>query len=171
MPTERRNLRSSKNDNSSSTEGDKSKSNSSNSTTKKEKPAPVRTTSTRSRSTSKKASSGPNKEIGGDKSDLNGTTSSQEKADVIEDVEMSNDKPTDKKSVKSGKEGDEEMTVVVPPAKSSKKPTNSSGKEDVDTTMNGTAEDDTQTSEEPELDPKEKAITGILCFFPEIHYH
>ena len=79
--------------------------------------------------------------MSGDKSQLNG-----DKADDNEDVVMDEE---DSKKTKSGKDkdGDDEMTVVVPPSK---------GKSDGSTT-NG-AMDGKQ--KEAEIDPREKALNG-----------
>lgn len=52
------------------------------------------------------------------------------------------------------KDADEEMTVVVPPAK----PADAAKNEDV--VMNG-AEDEKEKPEETVIDPKEKAISGM----------
>ena len=79
--------------------------------------------------------------MSGDKSQLNGDKS-EEKEDVVMDEE-------DSKKAKSGKDkdGDDEMTVVVPPSK---------GKSD-GPNINGTADG---KQEEAEVDPREKALDG-----------
>lgn len=65
-----------------------------------------------------------------------------------EDVEMGDDDPAQKRD----KDGDDEMTVVVPPSKSK------SGN-DKDVTMEG-AEGDEATKPEDQVDPVEKAAAG-----------
>lgn len=72
-----------------------------------------------------------------------------------EDVDMVNDGP---EKAKAGiKEGEEEMTVVVPPPKSSKLSGEPSKDQEGDITMENT---DKSSSVSPELDPKAKAIAG-----------
>ena len=54
-------------------------------------------------------------------------------------------------------DGDEEMTVVVPPSKSDKP------EENGDVTMNGVEQEKKEEEEKP-VDPKEKAATGMLSY-------
>jgi hypothetical protein len=97
-----------------------------------------------------------------DQSHGNGSKSAENGVNGSEDVEMGEDTagaPTS--SFNSGKDrnGDEKMTVVVPPAKGSR----SSGKlgqdKEEDVTMKG-VEDDDAVKAEPEVDPTTKAIQG-----------
>ena len=64
------------------------------------------------------------------------------------------------------KDGDEEMTVVVPPPKAAKLPGASQKDDEGDVTMNGTAEVDVTEPTEPIEDPKNKAATGM----PDDHF-
>ena len=82
--------------------------------------------------------------MSGDKSQLNG-----DKADENEDVVMEEEDSKMTKPGKSGKDkdGDDEMTVLVPPSK---------GKSD-GPTINGATDG---KAEEEEVDPREKASSG-----------
>jgi len=99
--------------------------------------------------------------MSGDKPYLNGTDPTENGINGSEDVEMTEEtRDAKKKEPKAGKDkdGDEEMTVVVPPSKGSK--TSSPDQQtDSDQTANGTA-DGADTSTESHIDPKEKAIAG-----------
>lgn len=177
MPVERRSLRSnSKGDTSSSTNGEKARSNS-NSTSGKDKAAPT------TRSAANKAKSAPakkgvtgkgasgsnsNSNMSGDQPQRNGTDPVENGGNGSEDVEMEEDTaggPTS--SIQTSREHDgDQMTVVVPPAKGARLSgqDNKKDKED-DVAMKGTDETDAQP-EEPEIDPRTKAIQGeCLSYF------
>ena len=86
------------------------------------------------------------------------------------DVEMKDDAPAPLKGGKGkkSKDGDEEMTVVVPPSKASKLSTAPSKDKDGDVAMDGeaeTAEDDGAVK----VDPVTKAVSGMsLCYHPDL---
>lgn len=61
---------------------------------------------------------------------------------------------------KKAKEGEEEMTVVVPPAKNSKSSTKQSKDKDGDVAMVETEKLDTAESEDVKIDPVAKTISG-----------
>ena len=73
---------------------------------------------------------------------------------------------------KSGKDkdGDEEMTVVVPPPKAAKLSGVSQKDDEGDIAMNGTTEGEIKEPTEPTVDPKSKAIIGMMddMFFPNL---
>ena len=141
MPGERRNLRSNK-DTSSETNGEKAQSNSQSSNSK-DKPVP-------SRSTSSKAKTVPAKK---DKAQSNGAPV-EHGVNGTEDIDMVDDGP--EKVKVNGVDGDEEMTVVVPPPNSSKLAGEPSKDAEGDVTM-----DDTDAAErEVPIDPKVKAVAG-----------
>ena len=155
MPTERRNTRSSKSDDKPPADTGKSRSNSG-STNKK--PAPTRSTSSRSKATNKPESASQGKKMSGDKQRANGSDPKKDEVNGTEDVEMTEEGSKQKKNVTGGKgkEGEDEMTVVVPPSRSSKTPPKDS---QMDSVANGTVEEATE-SKAAEVDPKEKAING-----------
>lgn len=98
--------------------------------------------------------------MSGDKQ--NDDTSQQNGVNGTEDVEMKDGSQPKAKSVKKGKDkdGDEEMTVVVPPSKS-KNTTNGIGKDNEgDVSMNGTSDPSDNKPAEEAIDPKAKALTG-----------
>ncbi len=68
------------------------------------------------------------------------------------------DEPEERK----GKEGDDEMVVVVPPAKSAKLAGDAGKEEDGDIAMEGTQQTEAQTSEEDKVDPVARTISGQL---------
>lgn len=94
--------------------------------------------------------------MSGDKPQLNGNEAKEN-----EDVVMDEDEAKTTQSEKDGKDkdADEEMTVVVPPSKKS------SGSE---TAVNGASEGKESPPEEPEVDPKEKAIGGKCTIFTQL---
>lgn len=59
----------------------------------------------------------------------------------------------------ASKDADEEMTVVVPPAKSAKKKDEKAADADGDVAMGGSDE-----PVEPQVDPVEQAVTGVLTW-------
>lgn len=96
---------------------------------------------------------------GDDKADVNGSKSTGNGVDGPEDVEMGEDPtgaPTSSFNASKDREGDQKMTVVVPPTKGSR----SSGKDNEDVTMEG-AEDENAEDAESEVDPATKAIQGL----------
>ena len=95
--------------------------------------------------------------MSGDKQQANGADANEDQVNGSEDVEMNDDVSNPTKTVKGGKkDGDDEMTVVVPPSKN--KPASKGGK---DTEINGTSDEEHDESKEPPIDPKEKAIHGM----------
>ena len=145
MPGERRNLRSNK-DTSSETNGEKAQS-SSQSSNSKDKPVPSRSTSSKGKtSTAKKDKAQPNGapvEHG-----VNGT----------EDIDMV-DEGSEKVKV-NGIDGDEEMTVVVPPPNSSKLAAEPSKDAEGDVAMGDTKAE----QKEIPIDPRVKALAGKFTF-------
>ncbi len=81
-----------------------------------------------------------------------------------ENVETDQDssKSTGKTKPGKDKDGDEEMTVVVPPAQGSKLSGEPARDDEGDIAMNGASEDEVKEPAEPVVDPKSKAITGKL---------
>lgn len=150
MPIDRSNLRSNK-DTSSSANGEESRSNSQSSSTK-DKPVPTRAAS--------KGKSQPAKKTAKDSEDkhhLNGQPI-ENGVNGTEDVEMK-DEGAD--GGKSGpvKEGEDEMTVVVPPPKSSKLAGNSQEPQG-DVEMEGVEKVEPEHVDNEQTDPKVKALTG-----------
>ena len=153
MPGERRNLRSSK-ETSSPTNGEEPRSNSQSSSSNKDKPVPTRATSSKGKTLPTKKISG--KEGAEDKPHTNGTEPVENGINGTEDVDMVDDGPEQVK-VGISKDGDDEMTVVVPPPKSSKL-SGEPGKDDEgDIAMENT---DKIGGVSPELDAKAKAVAG-----------
>lgn len=160
MPGEtRRTLRSSK-ESSSSANGEKARPDSQSTSSNKDKPVPTRATSSKGKSfPPKKGSPYPSgKEGPGDKQ-TNGSEPTENGVNGVEDVEMADDqiKPV------PGKEGEDEMTVVVPPPKSSTLSGAPIKDDEGDVVM-----DDTETAENDEIvtekvDPVAKAISGQWC--------
>ncbi|KAL8774964.1 MAG: hypothetical protein Q9209_000443 [Squamulea sp. 1 TL-2023] len=150
MPGERRNLRSNK-ETSSSTNGEKARSNSQSSSAK-DKPVPTRSTSSKS-----KAAASKKKESNGSKPQINGTEPLENGNRGTDDVDMI-DEGHD--IVKENGDVDEEMTVVVPPPRSTKL----SGGSDQDS-HGDIAMDNTETAdgigEAEKVDPKIKALSDI----------
>ena len=75
----------------------------------------------------------------------------------VEDIDMVDEGP-EKVKTGSHKEGEEEMTVVVPPPKSSKLAPDGTNDQE-DTAMEGVESDDKATESEV-IDEKAKAVTG-----------
>jgi 26S proteasome regulatory subunit N3 len=157
MPAEKRSLRSNKPD-----ESDKQKprSNSSTSNSKKDKPTATRSTSSRSKPISKKGVTTLTGDMSDDKPHLNGKDKDESSPNGTEDVEMREDKKPSKSKVVKGKDEDDEMTVVVPPSKSSNLAGASQKDSQGDVAMNGGTEAEGAAVDEPEIDPREKAITS-----------
>ncbi|OAP58550.1 hypothetical protein AYL99_07640 [Fonsecaea erecta] len=99
--------------------------------------------------------------MSGDKPHLNGGINGSD------DVEMKDESKNSKKTSKQGKEkdGDDEMTVVVPPAKGSNTPSAPQKATDADLT-NGAIDDEGKKEGEEEVDPQEKAIEEIKANLP-----
>ena len=155
MPGERRNLRSNK-ESSSSTNGEKAQSNSTSSGSTKDKPVPTRATSSKSRALPTKKP--PSKETASDKPQTNGNEPVTNGVNGTDDVDMADDGP---ETVKTGatKDGEEEMTVVVPPPKSSKLVGEPGKDQEGDIAMDNT-DNPPNEGTDAQLDPKVKAITG-----------
>lgn len=94
----------------------------------------------------------------------NGTDPLENGVNGTEDVEMDQDSSKMNGRTKSGKDkdGDEEMTVVVPPSKGSKLTSEPSQDDEGDVAMNGAVEPEVKEAAEPVADPTTKAITGKL---------
>jgi 26S proteasome regulatory subunit N3 len=93
----------------------------------------------------------------------NGTDPVENGVNGTEDIEIEEDssKPSGRtKSVKD-KDGDEEMTVVVPPPKASKLSGTPQKDDEGDIAMNGVAEADAKEPIEQVEDPKDKAVAGM----------
>ena len=98
------------------------------------------------------------KAMGNDQQQPNGSPDPRENGiNGSEDVEMGDDDVDE--STKRDKDGDDEMTVVVPPSKSSK-----GGNEDVK--MEGTEGDESKQAAE-QVDPVEKAVAGKSILEPD----
>ncbi|KAI9707185.1 MAG: 26S proteasome non-ATPase regulatory subunit [Candelina mexicana] len=155
---EKRSLRSSKSDSSSSTNGEKAKSGS------QSKPTPVRSTSTKGKTAASKSatpSTAPTESSEGTRP--NGTTPKENGVNGTDDVEMG-DLPADivdQSAKEKGKEGEDEMVVVVPPSKGAKLAGDTEKEEDEDTTMGGVQPTKASTAEEGKVDPVAKAISDI----------
>ena len=166
MP-ERRSLRSKKADNTtSSANGDTVKSNSQSSSSNKDKPQPARSTSSRSKSFSKKKSINSTAEdTNGDKPHINGSTPVENDIDGAGEPEVDDQESTSASLKQSGKDkdGDEEMTVVVPPSKASKISGSSGPDEDIDTAMSGTEASESKIPDDA-VDPEAKAVDSM--YFP-----
>lgn len=155
MPGERRNLRSNK-ETSSSTNGEKARSNSTSSGSSKDKPVPTRATSSKSKNIPSKKPSV--KEASGDKPQTNGAEAIENGVNGVEDVDMVDDGP-EKVKIGTNKDGEDEMTVVVPPPKGNKLSGEPGKDAEGDTAMDN-SEAAEKVSKEPEADPKVKAVAG-----------
>ncbi|KAJ5288572.1 26S proteasome regulatory subunit rpn3 [Penicillium angulare] len=171
MPAERRSLRSNnKSDASSSANGDKASSNSQSSDAKEKAAPATRSASNKAKGVPAKkgtTAKGANNGMEDDQSQNNGPDSTENGVNGSEDVEMGEDTagaPTSSFNTRKDRNGDEKMTVVVPPAKGSR-PSNKAGQDkDEDTTMDGTEPGDSEQTE-PEIDPTTKAIQDIKINF------
>ena len=159
MPGERRSLRSNK-ETSSHTNGEKARPDAQNPSSK-DKPAPTRSTSSKGKSQiSKKATvNTASKENSGDKPQTNGNDSVENGVNGGEDVEMGDDLE-DTKKPNTSKDGDEEMTVVVPPPNSSKLSGQAAKDDEGDVAMENTENVEADGSEDKEVDPIMKATSG-----------
>lgn len=93
----------------------------------------------------------------------NGTDPVENGINGTKDVEMKDDAPAPLKGGKGkkAKEGEEEMTVVVPPPKGSKLSATPSKDNDGDITMNGPVEEDAEDDRAVKVDPVTKAVAGM----------
>jgi 26S proteasome regulatory subunit N3 len=93
----------------------------------------------------------------------NGTDPVENGINGTKDVEMKEDTPSSMKGGKSKKlkDTDEEMTVVVPPSKGSKLSATPPPDTDGDVVMNDSEKPADATPVEMEVDPVEKAISGM----------
>ncbi|KAK2853276.1 hypothetical protein FQN49_005232 [Arthroderma sp. PD_2] len=165
MPTEKRTLRSNRSD--ASANGDKPRSNSQSSSSNKDKPAPTRSAASRGKAApARKPASGSKKAAPGDSSQSKGSDPVENGVNGAEDVQMSEEHMNGSVSPKQhdrDDEGDEEMTVVVPPSKASRL----SGEPDKnrsETKMDIDQEEDGQQADEV-VDPVEKAQSDIRTNF------
>ena len=165
MPGEKRTLRSNKSDASLSANGKKTKSDSQGSISNKDRPTPTRSTSSRNKSISgKKGVTSFAKEMSGDKPQMNGSDPVENGINGKEDTEMEEGAPKAPGSTKSrkDKDGDEEMTVVVPPSKDSKVAGTFEEDKDGDININGVDDAPKKTTAEPVVDLKAKAMAGMF---------
>jgi 26S proteasome regulatory subunit N3 len=104
--------------------------------------------------------------MSGDKQHLNGSGPTRNGVNGADDVEMKDGSQNAKKGTKGSKdkEGDSDMTVVVPPSKGSNTPSAPSKATEADLTNGDVDGDGEKVAEEP-VDPQEKAIEGkATCF-------
>jgi PCI domain/Proteasome regulatory subunit C-terminal len=168
MP-ERRSLRSNKSDTSPSTNGDKTASTSQTSGPTKDKARPARSTSSRSKSFSnKKGITSGAKDTNGDLPHLNGSDPTENGIDGVNDPKADGEPAKSAAIKKSGneKDGDEEMTVVVPPQKVAKLSENAKKDDEGDIAMNG-LENSENKGQEDVAEPHAKAIDS-RCFYSEL---
>jgi len=168
MP-ERRSLRSNKSDTAPSTNGDKATSTSQTSGSTKDKPRPARSTSSRSKSFSnKKGITAGAKDTSGDSPHLNGSDPTENGVDSVNDPKADSEPANSTAIKKSGndKDGDEEMTVVVPPPKVSKLSDSAKKDDEGDIAMNGLDDSESKTQEDA-AEPHAKAIDS-RCFQSEL---
>ena len=177
MPGERRNLRSNK-ETSSQTNGEKARSDSQSSSSK-DKPVPTRATSSKGKAVPpKKTVTTSAKDTSEDKPQTNGNGPVENGVNGTDDIEMADD-GAEQVKVATGKEGEDEMVLVVPPPKSSKL-SGEPGKDlEGDVAMDNTEHAEAGQPEVEEVDPKVKAVSGkyygtclerypehIYCVFP-----
>jgi 26S proteasome regulatory subunit N3 len=167
MPIERRSLRSNSKSDTSSANGEKSQT----SGVSKDKPAPTtRAAANKSRTASaKKAAAGKGASnssgmSGHDQPQANGSDPVENGVNGIEDVEMEEDSATATTPL-SGKpnidrDGDEKITVVVPPSKGARLSGDQSQDKEGDVNMDGGNEEGAKQAE-VEVDPKVKAMQDI----------
>ncbi|KAI4097155.1 MAG: hypothetical protein LQ344_000565 [Seirophora lacunosa] len=154
MPSERRNLRSNK-ESSSSTNGEKPRSNSQSSSAK-DKPVPTRSTSSRSKASApvSKKSAASEKEGTGSKPHTNGTDPVENGMNGTDDVDMVDE---NQEPVKANGAADEEMTVVVPPSKTSRLSSEQGEDQQGDIPMDNLSE--AAPAEADRINPKAKTVT------------
>lgn len=98
----------------------------------------------------------------------NGTDPVENGVNGTKDVEMKDDAPAPLKGGKGKKvkEGEEEMTVVVPPSKGSKMSAPPPNDNDGDVAMDGAEESNGEDAGAPKIDPVVKAVADIKSNFP-----
>ena len=94
----------------------------------------------------------------------NGTDKVENGVNGTKDVEMKDDAPALLKGGKGKKtkEGDEEMTVVVPPSKGSKLSAITPKETDGDVAMGGAEEGNDEDAGAVKVDPVVKAVSGMF---------
>lgn len=99
--------------------------------------------------------------MSGDKHRLNGTDPAENGINDSEDIEMREESQNSKKGSKPNKDkdGDDEMTVVVPPTKGPNAPSAPEKPTEADL-KNGAANGDGASDSEARVDPQEKVISG-----------
>ena len=100
--------------------------------------------------------------MSGDKPHTNGTEPVENGVNGADDVEMEDDtsKPTEKPKAPRDKDGDDSMTVVVPPPKSSKLVAEVGKDQEGETAMDLVEPSNAETPDE-RIDPRAKAILGL----------
>ncbi|KAI9726843.1 MAG: 26S proteasome non-ATPase regulatory subunit [Cirrosporium novae-zelandiae] len=157
-----RNLRSNRSDASSSANGRNTRSGSKSSSSK-DKPAPARTGPNNKKTTAgrKGTSSSSSNNMPGDKPQASGTDPVENGVNGTDDVEMKDEQSAKAdQSAARDKDGDAEMTVVVPPPKG-QKPSTSGQKKDIDSAMEGVETTDAEMADEAAIDPEEKVLSDI----------
>lgn len=156
MPGEtRRTLRSSK-ESSSSTNGEATRPESQSTSSNKDKPVPTRATSKGKAFLSKKGTSYPlGKEGAGDKQ-TNGQEPTENGVNGTDDVEMADDHP----KPGQGKEGEDEMIVVLSPPKGTTLSDALDKDDERDITMEDTDKAENEETSSEKVDPVGKAIFG-----------
>ncbi|KAI9801682.1 MAG: 26S proteasome non-ATPase regulatory subunit [Piccolia ochrophora] len=164
---DKRSLRSNKPDSSSSTNGDKAAPSRDSSTSNSQgKAAPTRSTSTRAKAAATKKGTATPDAKGSDEENVrvNGVDPVENGVNgTSDDIDMADDASDAAKKSKSqrDKDGDEEMTVVVPPSKGSNISTNGQQDRDDDVTMEGVQKEDDDKGKPREEDPVAKTVTDI----------
>jgi len=94
----------------------------------------------------------------------NGTDPVENGINGTKDIEMKDDAPTPLKGGKGkkAKEGEDEMTVVVPPPKGSKLSAPPTKDDDGDVAMDGAADINGEDAGAVKVDPVTKAVAGVL---------
>lgn len=155
MPGERRNLRSNKE---TSTNGEKPRSGSQSSSSK-DKPVPTRTASKGKALPPKKGNTNASVRNGNsDKPQTNGTDTVEEDINGAEVVDMEDDE-AERVKIGTTKEGEDKITVVVPPSKSSKLNGETGKDSEGDISMEVTEKGREEAAAET-IDPRTKAILG-----------
>ena len=158
MPGERRNLRSNK-EMSSQTNGEKARSDSQSSSSK-DKPVPTRATSSKGKAVPpKKSVTASAKDSNEDKPQTNGNGPIENGVNGADDVEMADD-GAERVKVRTGKEGEDEMVLVVPPPKSSKLSGDPGKDTEGDVVMDNPEHAEAGQPEVEEVDPRVKAVSG-----------
>ncbi|KAH0543309.1 hypothetical protein FGG08_002372 [Glutinoglossum americanum] len=170
---DKRALRSNKPTSSSSTNGEKAASSSSSSHNSVANPqgksALGKTSSTRTKAAPGKLGNAAATDMGDDKPHINGTEPVENGVSTngTTDVEMKDDTSEPPTKVKQGKDkdGDEEMTVVVPPSKGLKLSGEVVKSRESDVVMEGSDEVKDETAAEVKEDPVAKAVSDIKSNF------